>query len=101
MRVGEADQVTGGEDFSPYGIAGFPCFMYRIGTIEAGRFGAMQRRGQTISLNAPDYYPDIDMTLLTAILTMAAGTLEILRQSETASCWGGWARVANRGEAKD
>ena len=79
MRVGEADQVTGGEDFSPYGIAGFPCFMYRIGTIEAGRFGAMQRRGQTISLHAPDYYPDLDKTLPTAILTMAAGAVEILR----------------------
>lgn len=78
-RVGEADQVMGGEDFSQYGIAGVPCVMYRVGTIESGRFDAMQRRGQTISLHAPDYYPDIDKTLPTAILTMAAGAVEILR----------------------
>jgi amidohydrolase len=78
-RVGEADQVMGGEDFSQYGIAGVPCVMYRVGTIEAGRFDAMQRRGQTISLHAPEYYPDIDKTLPTAILTMAAGAVEILR----------------------
>ena len=78
-RVGEADQVMGGEDFSQYGIAGVPCVMYRVGTIEAGRLDAMQRRGQTLSLHAPDYYPDIDKTLPTAILTMAAGAVEILR----------------------
>ncbi len=78
-RVGEAEQVMGGEDFSQYGIAGVPCAMYRVGTIEGGRLDAMQRRGQTISLHAPDYYPDIDKTLPTAILTMAAGSVEILK----------------------
>ncbi len=78
-RVGEADQVMGGEDFSQFGIAGVPSVMYRIGTIESGRFDAMQRRGQTISLHAPDYYPDIDKTLPTAILTMAAGAVELLQ----------------------
>ena len=69
----------GGEDFSQFGIAGVPSVMYRIGTIESGRFDAMQRRGQTISLHAPDYYPDIDNTLPTAILTMAAGAVELLQ----------------------
>ena len=78
-RVGEADQVMGGEDFSQYGIAGVPSVMYRIGTIEAGRYQAMQKRGQTISLHAPEYYPDIDATLPTSILTMAAAAVEILR----------------------
>ncbi|MCY2983337.1 MAG: peptidase dimerization domain-containing protein [Planctomycetota bacterium] len=78
-RVGEADQVMGGEDFSQYGIAGVPSVMYRIGTIEASRYQAMQKRGQTISLHAPEYYPDIDVTLPTSILTMAAAAVEILR----------------------
>ena len=77
-RVGEADQVMGGEDFSQFGIAGVPSVMYRIGTIESGRFDAMQRRGQVLSLHAPDYYPDIDKALPTAILTMAAGAVELL-----------------------
>ncbi len=79
-RVGEADQVMGGEDFSQFGLAGVPSVMFRIGTIEAGRFEAMQRRGQTLSLHAPDYYPDIDKTLPTAILTMASGAVELLTE---------------------
>ena len=79
-RVGEADQVMGGEDFSQFGIAGVPSVMYRIGTIESGRFDAMQRRGQTLSLHAPDYYPDIDKTLPTAILTMASGAVDLLAE---------------------
>jgi len=82
-RVGEADQVMGGEDFSQYVIAGVPSVMYRIGTIEAGRFSAMQKRGQTISLHAPDYYPDIDVALPTSILTMAAASVEILSSKGT------------------
>ena len=77
-RVGQADQVMGGEDFSQYGLAGVPSVMYRVGTIEASRFEAMQRRGQVLSLHAPDYYPDIDLTLPTAISSMAHGAIEIL-----------------------
>ncbi len=79
-RVGEADQVMGGEDFSQFGLAGVPSVMFRVGTIESGRFDAMQRRGQTLSLHAPDYYPDIDKTLPTAILSMATGAVEILAE---------------------
>ena len=79
-RVGEADQVMGGEDFSQFGIAGVPSVMYRVGTIEAGRYDAMQRRGQILSLHAPDYYPDIDKTLPTAILSMATGAVELLAE---------------------
>lgn len=78
-RVVEADQVMGGEDFSQYGIAGVPSVMYRIGTIEGSRYQAMQKRGQTISLHSPEYYPDIDVTLPTSILTMAVAAIEILR----------------------
>jgi amidohydrolase len=77
-RVGEADQVMGGEDFSQFGIAGVPSVMYRVGTIDAGRLAAMQRRGQNMSLHAPEYYPDIDKTLPTAILSMALGAVELL-----------------------
>jgi amidohydrolase len=78
-RVGEAEQVMGGEDFSEYGLAGIPSVMYRVGTIESGRYEAMLKRGQTkASLHAPDYFPDIDFTLPTAILSMTLGTLELL-----------------------
>ena len=79
-RVGEAEQVMGGEDFSEYGLAGVPSVMYRLGVIESGRLEALKKRGQTsLSLHAPDFYPDIDLALPTAILTMASGTVELLQ----------------------
>lgn len=79
-RVGEAEQVMGGEDFSEYGLAGVPSVMYRIGVIESGRLEALKKRGQsTLSLHAPDFYPDIDLALPTAILTMASGAVELLQ----------------------
>lgn len=79
-RVGEAEQVMGGEDFSEYGLAGVPSVMYRVGLIETSRLEAMKRRGQTsFSLHGPDFYPDIDFALPTAILTLAAGAVELLQ----------------------
>lgn len=79
-RVGEAEQVMGGEDFSEYALAGVPSVMYRLGVIESGRLEALKKRGQTsLSLHAPDFYPDIDLALPTAILTMASGAVELLQ----------------------
>jgi len=78
-RVKEADQVMGGEDFSEFGLAGIPSVMIRVGTIEASRFEAMKNRGQVLSLHAPDYYPDIDHTLPTAVMTLALSACELLQ----------------------
>lgn len=78
-RVGTADQVMGGEDFSEFGLAGIPSVMYRVGTIEPSRLDAMKKRGINMSLHAPEYYPDIDLTLPTAIHVMTLGTLELLK----------------------
>jgi amidohydrolase len=77
--VGEADQVMGGEDFSEFGLAGVPSVMYRIGVIEQGRLEAMKKRGVNMSLHAPEFYPDIDLALPTAIRTMALAAIELLQ----------------------
>jgi amidohydrolase len=78
-RVGVAEQVMGGEDFSEFGLAGIPSVMYRLGTIEKKRLEAMKKRGQTnLSLHTPDFYPDLDLALPTAIMTMASGAIELL-----------------------
>jgi amidohydrolase len=78
-RVGEADQVMGGEDFSEFGLAGIPSVMYRVGVIEQGRLEAMKKRGINMSLHAPEFYPDIDLALPTAIHAMALGAVELLQ----------------------
>ncbi|MEQ1826113.1 MAG: amidohydrolase [Pirellula sp.] len=79
-RVHEADQVMGGEDFSEFGLAGIPSVMYRVGVIEQGRLEAMKKRGINMSLHAPEFYPDIDLALPTAIHAMALGAVELLRE---------------------
>ncbi|AMV35484.1 putative hydrolase YxeP [Pirellula sp. SH-Sr6A] len=75
--VQEAEQVMGGEDFSQYGIAGVPVCMYRLGVIDAGRLAAMKKRGQTMSLHSPEFYPDIDRALPMAVRSMAVCAVEL------------------------
>jgi len=77
-RVGVAEQVMGGEDFSEYALAGVPSVMYRLGVIETGRLAALKKRG-AISLHSPEFYPDIDLALSTGILTLAAGAVDLLQ----------------------
>jgi hippurate hydrolase len=81
FRVHEADQVMGGEDFSEFGLAGIPSVMYRVGVIEQSRLEAMKKRGISMSLHSPEFYPDIDLALPTAIHAMALGACELLSPS--------------------
>lgn len=79
-NVTEPDPVMGGEDFSQYGLAGVPILMYRLGTIESSRLQSMLNRGQVPpSLHSSKFYPDIDETLPTAISTMTAAALSLLK----------------------
>lgn len=81
-RVGIADQVMGGEDFSEYGLAGVPVCMFRLGTIDTGRLAAMKKRGQNMSLHSPEFYPDIDRALPMAIRSMTVCALELLGRAQ-------------------
>lgn len=78
-NVEESEPSMGGEDFSQYGRAGVPIFMYRLGSVDASRLERYEQLGQEPpSLHSPVYYPDAEETLLTGVTTMAAAVLELL-----------------------
>jgi amidohydrolase len=78
-RVESSEPSMGGEDFSQYGLAGVPIFMYRLGSVDAQRLAGYARVGQSPpSLHSPLYYPDAEPTLSTGIATMCAAVLELM-----------------------
>ncbi len=75
-----ADQTMGGEDFSRYGRAGVPIFMYRIGSVNEKRLARWEHLEiPPPSLHSPIYYPDAEETLQTSVPVMASAVLEILK----------------------
>ncbi len=82
--LGESNVVAsepsmGGEDFSRYGLAGVPIFMFRLGSVEPRRLAGLKRGGQEPpSLHSAVYFPDADTTLTTGITAMATAVLDLL-----------------------
>ncbi|MFP6667425.1 MAG: amidohydrolase, partial [Pirellulales bacterium] len=75
-----AEPTMGGEDFSRYGRAGVPIFMYRIGAVDARRLASFTERDlPPPSLHSPVFYPDVEDALLTSVPVMAAAALELLK----------------------
>lgn len=71
----------GGEDFSRYGRAGVPILMYSLGSVDAKRLARFEALGvPPPSLHSGAYYPDIEPTLRTGVLTMTAAALELLKK---------------------
>lgn len=80
-KVFEAEAVMGGEDFSHYGLAGVPIVMYRLGVISKDRLDRYQKQGLPIpSLHSPEFYPDLEGSLETGIVTMVSAALELLHE---------------------
>lgn len=78
-NVVPSEPVMGGEDFSRYGRAGVPIFMYRLGSVSAQRLKGFQRFDRPPpSLHSAEYYPDAEATLRTGVLTMSAAVLDLL-----------------------
>lgn len=74
-----SDPSMGGEDFSFYGRAGVPIFMYRLGSVDAARLERYEQLGvEPPSLHSAVYYPDAPATLTVGITTMAAAALDLL-----------------------
>jgi amidohydrolase len=70
----------GGEDFSEYGLAGVPIFMFRLGSVSADRLAAMKKDGKTPpSLHSPFYYPDAKEAITTGVTAMSAALLDLLK----------------------
>ena len=80
-NVVESEATMGGEDFSQYARAGVPVLMFRVGAVEEKRLARMKELGQDPpSLHSPVFYPDAEITLVTALHSLAAATLELLKK---------------------
>ena len=72
--------VMGGEDFSRYGRAGVPVFMYWLGTIPPQRLAEAERPdGRPLpSLHSDLFYPDPGPSIRTGVLTMSHAVLNLV-----------------------
>ncbi len=78
-RVLEQDPVMAGEDFSRYGLAGVPAFIFWVGAVEPERHRAAGETGAALpSLHSPLFAPEREPTLRTAVLAEVAAVLELL-----------------------
>ncbi len=82
-RVIEAPPVMGGEDFSEFGRAGVPIFMFWLGSVEGRRLERMMQLGETPpSLHSPRFYPDMQPAFVTGVTCMTSAALELLPKKE-------------------
>ena len=82
-NVAEAEQSMGGEDFSRYGKAGVPILMYRVGSVDRRRLDRFQQlEVPAPSLHSALYYPDAPETLATAMTSMIALSLDLLKPAD-------------------
>jgi hippurate hydrolase len=75
--------IMGGEDFSrygKYGKEGVPIFMYFLGTLPPERIAEAQKEGgrPLPSLHSDVYYPEVEPSIKTGILTMSAAVLNLV-----------------------
>jgi hippurate hydrolase len=78
-NVVPSQPAMGGEDYSRYGLAGVPIFMFRLGTVEPKRLAGLTRGGmEPPSLHSATYYPDAELALATGINAMCSAVLDLL-----------------------
>jgi hippurate hydrolase len=72
--------IMGGEDFSRYGRAGVPIFMYFLGTSAPEKVAAAAREGgrPLPSMHSDLYYPEIAPSIRTGVRTMSAAVLNLV-----------------------
>lgn len=69
----------GGEDFSEYGRAGVPIFMFRLGAVSRQRLEDYARRGEEPpSLHSAVFYPDAEPTIQTGVIAMSTAVLDLM-----------------------
>ena len=80
-NVVEEEPSMGGEDFSQFGRAGVPIVMYWLGTVGQSRLDRFaQLDVPPPSLHSNQYYPDVEPSLRTGVLTMTAAALDLLKK---------------------
>lgn len=74
-----SEPSMGGEDFSQFGLAGVPIFMFRLGAVDQLRLDRFAELGQPpASLHSPTFYPDAEPTLSTGIRATCRAVLDLL-----------------------
>ena len=78
-----AEPTMGGEDFSEYGLAGVPIFMFWLGAVEEERLAGYTRLKQLPpSLHSPKFYPDAETALRTGVTAMSWAVIDLLPPSK-------------------
>lgn len=78
-KVVASEASMGGEDFSRYGLAGVPIFMFRLGAVDQARLDRYRQLKQIPpSLHSPLFYPDAEPTLATGVTAMSSAALDLL-----------------------
>jgi hippurate hydrolase len=78
-QVVPSELSMGGEDFSQYGRAGVPVFMFRLGAVAPKRLSRYKQLGvDPPSLHSPQFYPDAREAIETGVTAMAASALGLL-----------------------
>ncbi len=82
-KVHETGPVMGGEDFGRYGREGVPIFFYFMGTMPPERVAAAAKGGPALpSLHSDLYYPEIEPSIRTGVLTMTSAVLNLARKEK-------------------
>jgi hippurate hydrolase len=82
-KVVERPPVMGGEDFSRYGRAGVPIFLYFLGTQAPEKVAAAAKEGRSLpSLHSDSFAPVPEPTIKTGVLTMSLAVLDLLNKGK-------------------
>ncbi|HEV3260489.1 MAG TPA: amidohydrolase [Gemmataceae bacterium] len=79
-QVHERPPAMGGEDFSRYGRAGVPIFMFFLGSVAPQRVADSLKEGGPAlpSLHSDEYSPVPEPTIKTGVLTMTSAVLNLV-----------------------
>lgn len=78
-KVHEIPPVMGGEDFGRFGREGIPIFFYFVGTMPPEQVAAAAQGGPPLpSLHSDKYFPIIEPSLRTGVLTMTTAVLDLM-----------------------
>ncbi len=78
-KLAAVERTMGGEDFSRYGLAGVPIFMFRLGAVSPERMEQYARAGTSPpSLHSAEFYPEPKETLRTGLLATVAALNSLL-----------------------
>jgi hippurate hydrolase len=78
-KVHDVPPTMGGEDFGRYGREGIPIFFYFLGTVDPQKHAAAEKGGEPLpSLHSDKYYPVIEPSIRTGVLTMSVAVMNLM-----------------------